>query len=141
MSGGFIRIFNKENEHVWLAIRLITKIKLYPTYDDYMKPKYKNTIDPLQSTIKCKCTAGNCIVNETLTCIRALFPIYCVKTDGKEYLVEFSQYEKLERILEGTDNPMYDFVHELRYNPNSFMKGRELQEAEKDFEVNKKIKK
>jgi len=34
------------------------------------------------------------------------------------FLVVASENERMERYLAGTDNPIHDLVHELRYNPN-----------------------
>jgi hypothetical protein len=62
-------------------------------------------------------------------------------TDMYWCIVHPEESERMERILNGTDNPLYDLVHELRYNPNISSKiGSERQEAQQDFEQAKKRK-
>ena len=46
----------------------------------------------------------------------------------------------LERFLAGTDDPMYDFVHELRYNPRALPVSEELAEKAKDFDNRKRVR-
>lgn len=56
-------------------------------------------------------------------------------------VVHPDEHERMERILNGTDNPLYDLVHELRYNPNMPTHlGVERKEAQEDFEQKKKQK-
>lgn len=67
------------------------------------------------------------------------------KLDGVDALywcvVHPDEHERMERILNGTDNPLYDLVHELRYNPNMPTHlGVERKEAQEDFEQKKKQK-
>lgn len=53
-------------------------------------------------------------------------------------IVHPDERERMERILSGTDNPLHDLVHELRYNPNiSF----EREEAKRDFDSSAKKQK
>lgn len=137
---GFICV--KARHKKWIPVKTITKVIQFQTLDEYKDYKDQRNLSAhfnLESHIACKCKTS-CVLDQSMTCMKSNFPIYLVFVSELAYLVEFSEYEKLERILEGTDNPMYDFVHELRYNPNSFMKGRELQEAENDFDINKKRK-
>lgn len=62
-------------------------------------------------------------------------------TDMYWCIVHPEENERMERIISGTDNPLYDFVHELRYNPNISSKlGSEREEAQDDFEQSKKRK-
>ena len=64
-------------------------------------------------------------------------------------IVHPDERERMERILAGTDNPIHDLVHELRYNPNiTTQLGGERREAKEDLEqggegvgANKKHKK
>lgn len=50
-------------------------------------------------------------------------------------IVHPDERERMERILGGTDNPIYDLVHELRYNPNiTNQLGGERREAKEDLE-------
>ena len=46
-----------------------------------------------------------------------------------DYLLDPSEHEHMERYLAGTDDPMYDFVHELRHNPRALPASHELLEA------------
>lgn len=86
----------------------------------------------------------------TCTCITDVFPVYELtvanhhieilnqKTNSQfvpktlTYLLHPCEREHMERYLAGTDDPMYDFVHELRYGPNA-MGGRERSEAKDDL--------
>lgn len=48
------------------------------------------------------------------------FPFYLaipLSEPGVVYTIDSSEHEHLERYLAGTDDPLYDFVHEIRYNP------------------------
>lgn len=81
---------------------------------------------------ECKCTNENdninCINDQRLYTIRVI-----TKSDRIEkYIVHPSENEHMERYLAGTDDPMYDFVHELRYHPDSLL-GREKEGAESHF--------
>jgi hypothetical protein len=38
---------------------------------------------------------------------------------GCQVLIAEAENERMARYLAGTDNPLYDFLEELRYNPNS----------------------
>ena len=49
------------------------------------------------------------------------------------YILHPSEHEHIERCLAGTDDPMYDFVHELRFNPQSLPKSAELTEKTNNF--------
>jgi hypothetical protein len=61
--------------------------------------------------------------------------------EAKWYIVHPDERERMGRVLNGTDNPLYDLVHELRYNPNiSSRLGAEREEAQQDFEQVKKRK-
>jgi len=53
------------------------------------------------------------------------------------YVVHPDENERMERILAGTNNPLYDLVHELRYNP-AIAVGREVETAKNDF--NKRVR-
>ena len=48
------------------------------------------------------------------------YPFYLaipLSEPGVVYTIDSSEHEHLERYLAGTDDPLYDFVHEIRYNP------------------------
>lgn len=49
-----------------------------------------------------------------------------------DFVVDPCEKEHVERFLAGTDDPLYDLVHELRYNPNTRL-GKDVQEAESHF--------
>ena len=79
--------------------------------------------------------------------ITFLFPFYVFPaeppiTNTKDtklywYVVHPDENERMERILNGTDNPLYDLVHELRYNPAiSSGLSTERKEAKDRFEEN-----
>ncbi len=57
------------------------------------------------------------------------------------YVVHPDERERMERILAGTDNPLYDLVHELRYNPAVGAVGRDVAEAREHFDGNKRSRK
>lgn len=48
------------------------------------------------------------------------------------FFVHPDENERMERLLAGTDNPLYDLVHELRYNPRLGL-SRDLHEAKRRF--------
>lgn len=65
--------------------------------------------------------------------LKDYLPFYVVTIKGEgDYMVHPSERERMERILGGTDDPMYDLVHELRYNPNVGL-GTDLKDAKNDF--------
>lgn len=88
--------------------------------------------------------------------VQHLMPLYLFATKPKEhedfsttdlpcacwYIVHPDERERMERILNGTDNPLCDLVHEPRYNPNisSKLGHGEREEAQEDFEQLKKRK-
>jgi hypothetical protein len=57
-------------------------------------------------------------------------------TGNTTYVVDPSENEHMERFLAGTDDPIYDLVHELRYNPRIRL-GEDVQEAESHFKKHK----
>lgn len=57
-------------------------------------------------------------------------------TENTSYVVDPSENEHMERFLAGTDDPIYDLVHELRYNPRIRL-GEDVQEAESHFKKHK----
>jgi succinate dehydrogenase flavin-adding protein (antitoxin of CptAB toxin-antitoxin module) len=78
----------------------------------------------------------NCLKNDDgeyykCTCdYSAYFPLYLAHfSDKKEYYLHPDEKEHIERFLAGTDNPLYDLVHELRYNPK-FALDKDVQEAQ-----------
>jgi hypothetical protein len=117
--------------NVWIPVRHILAIEKYEEMAQF----------------KCKCELA--IITENL--LKSLvgehsFPYYIVRTknmlhektiyDSKrsefiesftcEYILHPSEYEHVERYLAGTDDPMYDFVHELRHNPKGLPTSPEL---------------
>ena len=70
-------------------------------------------------------------------CTPELFPCYVVTTKkGQDwtYLIHPDEKEHMERYLAGTDDPMYDLVHELRYNPQFSV----VNETKESFETKKR---
>lgn len=59
--------------------------------------------------------------------------IYVPKT--VTYIIHSSEREHMERYLAGTDDPLYDYVHHLKYNPAN---GSEALAAREDFEMHQK---
>lgn len=62
------------------------------------------------------------------------FPFYLaipLSEPGVVYTIDSSEHEHLERYLAGTDDPLYDFVHEIRYNPAWV--GGEVKKAQAHF--------
>ena len=51
------------------------------------------------------------------------------------YIVHSSEREHMERYLAGTDDPLYDYVHHLKYNPAN---GSEALAAQENFEMRQK---
>ncbi len=111
---------------------------------------------------ECECTKGKSIEIDTMDpeCkgIERLYPLYLVRVknlypeengttiDGNDfrvmpvcsYYLHPCEKEHMERYLAGTDDPMYDFVHELRYNPRAMFLSPDLQSAREDFEGKKR---
>ena len=48
-----------------------------------------------------------------------------------QYVVHPKENDRMQRIIDGTHDPIYDLVHELRYNPTI---GIEVRQAKKRFE-------
>ncbi len=104
-----------------------------------------------------KCKAPECVfVNDATdapTCgiMDHLFPLYTFimnheidKPGGTSvpcwFVVHPDERARMERILAGTDNPIHDLVHELRYNPRLAL-GAEVAEARDDFNGKKRTRK
>jgi hypothetical protein len=45
------------------------------------------------------------------------FPIYVALVDNDWCYIHPDEKDHVERFMAGTDNPLYDLVHELRFNP------------------------
>lgn len=91
-----------------------------------------------EKVLQCKCPDDDDGA-EIVRCIndQCLYTIHITGKYGRSrYIVHPCEKEHMERYLAGTDDPMYDFVHELRYNPDSAF-GRERQEAESHFKKHK----
>ena len=124
----------------------VMKLGSMSILESYMGDKYHTQImtgladantcncDPTSGVVCNKQDASSpheCILHEYL-------PFYVISVAQKgDYMVHPCERERMERILNGTDDPMYDLVHELRYNPHVGI-GSELKEAKNDF--NKRIK-
>jgi len=68
-----------------------------------------------------------------------IFPLYEVSTGTRRYMLDPAEREHMDRFLTGTDNPLYDLVHELRYNPTIGL-GADKDAARADFEGKKRKK-
>ncbi len=101
----------------------------------------------MQDVYACAC---KCPDWHDCACAKALFPLYELVVKNQHipmfhvgsdivtvpetvvYLMHPCEREHMERYLAGTDDPMYDFVHELRYGANA-LGGREKLEAKEDL--------
>ena len=126
---------------LYIPIKLVLSVDYYESATDWMKND------------TCQCQSDG--LNEALcTSLKLLppFPLYKVTvknkhmqsnqygrglrpTKGKtcDYILDPSEHEHMERYLAGTDDPMYDFVHELRHNPRALPTSHELEEAVDKF--------
>ena len=79
--------------------------------------------------------------NLTCNCELSIYPMYIITNNvlPKFYLVHPEESEHMERYLAGTDDPMYDLVHELRYHP-SFKMGSDIVDIERNWNDRKKPK-
>ena len=80
---------------------------------------------------------------ELSSCLRiqALFPVYLLvpHTNDAMYIAHPSEREHVERFIAGTDNPLYDYVHELRFG-KALLEGeplRNVHDALEDFKRQK----
>jgi hypothetical protein len=73
--------------------------------------------------------------------VKNLFPeVYYEKVlPVCSYYLHPCEHEHMERFLAGTDDPLYDFVHELRYNPRAMPVSPELEMAREDFQKKRKL--
>lgn len=70
------------------------------------------------NTIDCKCPDLDGQYYHCSCDYGPWFPIYILTTEDKsKYCLHPDEREHMERFLAGTDNPIYDLVHELRFNP------------------------
>jgi hypothetical protein len=58
--------------------------------------------------------------------------LYVINAKVGNFVVDPCEKEHMQRFLAGTDDPLYDLVHELRYNPRIRL-GEDVQEAESHF--------
>jgi hypothetical protein len=129
-------------------------INVVPSLSNLGKPYFKAIHTALNSLNKdIQCVSDECVLSEC-PLAKAYLPIYmfyyipdprvdCVGvTINHTYRIADMFYcvahpderERMERILNGTDNPLYDFVHELRYNPNiATQLSTERREAKDNF--------
>ncbi len=94
------------------------------------------------------CTRGHCDFVESdgahpCALFDHLFPLYTIRVGRDDadgwFVVHPDEHERMERILNGTDSPIHDLVHELRYNP-ALALGAEVAQARKNFNHNKRTK-
>lgn len=105
--------------------------------------------------VTCKCEETDCIMAEFCALRAKYAPYYFARVKCKDddhpwiekgkfawYLIHPDERERMERILNGTDNPLYDLVHQLMYNPDVLPAEmiRSRREAKEHFEEQKKRK-
>ena len=101
-------------------------VAIYTNPDEVGEDEYDKFYETL-FTKGCKCD------------LPLVFPLYEVSVychqnkDSRRYMLAPGEREHMDRFLAGTDNPLYDLVHELRYNPRIGL-GMEKEEARTDFE-------
>ncbi len=109
---------------VYIPTRLIDLVEKYDTIQEWIE----------NST--CECEPSDTVANTKASIEKyaTFFPLYIITLHNwtanmQEYIVDPSEHEHMERYLAGTDDPMYDFVHELRNNPRALPSSAELAEA------------
>lgn len=143
MSGGCFRVVDLgkysmetiedddsyKQDKMYIPTRNILQIHRYDNYESYA---YEND----------ECNGGGAALIQKLFETESIYPLYeiIVKDEDDCYLVHPSEREHMERYLAGTDNPLYDLVNELRYNPNLAF-GSEVRAAKQDFESETKKRK
>jgi hypothetical protein len=108
---------------------------------------YYETVGDWMADVTCECTDIE-RKHEIMASLALLppFPLYRVMAKNKggqtktfHYILDPSEHEHMERYLAGTDDPMYDFVHELRHNPRALPTSTELVEATERYNKRAKI--
>lgn len=147
MNKGFLRVLvNGEDQvvykhrEVYISASLVVQVekRCRSIFDEWPVPirdlhKYlvKNGVLAV-----CKHDSDTGDIGELEDCLDEL-PLYTIKTANDEnYILHPYEHERMERFLAGTEDPMYDLVHELRYNPNIKLSS-EVQEAESHFKKHK----
>ncbi len=149
-SGDYIieKCSSHNKQVTYIPKHLILAVDYYETVKDWME----NNI--------CECTSPE-LKEKLIQSLTLLppFPMYRVTVANKikfaniqlvnsthltvskscEYILDPSEHEHMERYLAGTDDPMYDFVHELRHNPRALPTSTELAEATERFNKRPKI--
>lgn len=122
------RVFGEQNER-YVPASMITMVeKRSALFDE--ETDYDNTYalhDVLHKGVEC-IEWDKCLDKQGLYIITI--------TGNRDYVVDPSENEHMERFLAGTDDPIYDLVHELRYNPRIRL-GEDVQEAESHFKKHK----
>lgn len=71
------------------------------------------------------------LINDPLL-ISGLFKWPPRNTQSLKALVSVNEHERMERIVAGTDHPLHDLLHVLRYNPTIAL-GKDLRQAALSF--------
>lgn len=148
MNKGFLRVIAKldtkfavyKNKDRYVSASLVVQVEKHcdSIYDSYNLPTVELHEYFVQNDVHatCKRYAATSDVEELEQCLDTL-QLYTIQTAKDEiYIVHPCEYERMERFLAGTEDPMYDLVHELRYNPNIKLSS-EIQEAESHFKKRK----
>lgn len=147
MNKGFLRVVAKldtkfavyKNKDRYVSAGLVVQVEKHcdSIYDSYNLPIEELHKYLVENNIHlCKRNVDTNDIDELEQCLDAL-QLYTIETAKDEiYIVHPCEYERMERFLAGTEDPMYDLVHELRYNPNIKLSS-EIQEAESHFKKHK----
>jgi hypothetical protein len=70
-----------------------------------------------------KCGVENCAGLPGTCPLNAMAPFYEISVNGKggallQFMVHPEESERMQRIVAGTDNPMWDYVFQLQFNPD-----------------------
>jgi hypothetical protein len=135
MSKGFIKVLrDDEGKEHFIKKDLILSIDSYIDLSTYKSMYYKHLFWKYsfkcmgKEDLNCTCKMielytedpSNIPQNLECNCVLTTLPMYIiyVKKENKPYIVHPDEKEHMERFISGTDDPLYDLVHELRYNPN-----------------------
>ncbi len=121
-------------KELYIPVNRVFQIEQFDSADDWVARK----------TCECATIEDTARFLKSFQPLLAYFPLYLLTVIGENqkfvsYIIDPSEHEHMERYLAGTDDPMYDFVHELRNNPRALPPSAELAEAtERHNKRNKK---
>ena len=111
----------------YIVKRIVQVVSQIPTLDQFYN----------------KCVCDNCYemgkhkqdITTMLNDRNITFPCYMIQTDSNRYFfVHPDENEHMERFISGTDDSLFEFVHELRYNVDMFATKTDVKRAKIDFE-------